>query len=269
MLKTTQKLIAVAKISARANLAYPGEVLGRATFLLVILYIFLKLWQATYSESGQSKLAGLSLAEMLWYLTITESMWMSAPKLAQQVDEDVRTGSLSVKLIRPLSYPLYCLSANLGERLVRFAFNLALGACIALALVGPIQLRAEALLMLAAAVSLAFLLDGLGHLLVGLSAFWLEDTSGLYLIYTRLTMILGGMLIPLDLFPGWLKNLVVYLPFPYLVWGPVHLLSAPSPQLATSFLELAFRQLFCLAALSGLVALIWQRALKRVSAHGG
>ena len=88
--------------------------------------------------------------------------------------------------------------------------------------------------MLALSVCLAFLLDGLGHLIVGLSAFWLEDTSGLYLIYTRLTMILGGMLIPLDLFPGWLKNLVVYLPFPYLVWGPVHLLSTPQTELAAS-----------------------------------
>ena len=39
---------------------------------------------------------------------------------------------------------------------------------------------------------MAFILDFLGALLVGLCAFWLESTQGIALIYSRLMMLLGG-----------------------------------------------------------------------------
>lgn len=282
---------AVAKVAARSNLAYPGEVLGRTAFLGVILYIFLKLWQATYSQTGSERLGGLTLVQMLWYLTFAEAMYMSTPRLAQQVDEDVRSGSLAVRLLKPMSYPLYCLSSMLGERIVRFLFNLAIGSLIALVLVGPVSFSADSasatgllpgsfssagfsltglslagFSMVALAVLLAFLLDGIGHLIVGLGAFWLEDTSGLLLIYFRLSMILGGMILPLELFPDWLRQIVVFLPFPYLIYGPVHLALHPD---GAEFAGLALRQLACLFVMSVIAAFIYKRALGRISAHGG
>lgn len=266
MLKTLKQMGAVARVAALSNLAYPGEVLGRTAFLGVILYIFLKLWQATYAQSGAARLGGLTLAQMLWYLTVAEAIYMSTPRLAQQVDEDVRSGSLAVRLLKPISYPLYCLSSTLGERSVRFLFNLAIGSLVALILVGPISFSVGSLWMVALAVLLAFILDGIGHLIVGLGAFWLEDTSGLLLIYFRLSMILGGMILPLDLFPDWLRQIVVFLPFPYLIYGPVHLVLHPD---GSEFFTLVLRQLACLVFMGILAALIYRQAIGRISAHGG
>src|SRR5271163_3836498 len=100
----------VGLISARSNLAYMSEVLSRTIFLGVILYIFLRLWQVAYDQTRSTSLGGLSLKEMLWYLMIAESIMLSAPRVSQAVDEDVRTGALAVQLIRPISYPLYRLS---------------------------------------------------------------------------------------------------------------------------------------------------------------
>ncbi|MEH1829812.1 MAG: hypothetical protein V7L22_31510 [Nostoc sp.] len=90
--------------AARSNLAYLGEVASRGIFLFVILYIFLQLWRVTYAETDAEELGGLTLAQMLWYLGITESIVLSSPQVALEVDEDVRTGALAVQLIRPLSY---------------------------------------------------------------------------------------------------------------------------------------------------------------------
>ncbi|MBI4533226.1 MAG: ABC-2 family transporter protein, partial [Candidatus Melainabacteria bacterium] len=150
---------------------------------------------------GAAKLGGLTLTQMLWYLCVTESITLSAPRIAQVVDEDVRTGTLAVQLTRPLLYPLYCLSTTSGERLVRFALNLSVGAIITFVLIGPMEVSALGLMIFAVSLPTAFVLDFLANFLIGLGAFWLEDTSGLMLVYSRLTMILGGMLIPLELFP--------------------------------------------------------------------
>ena len=65
-----------------------------------ILYIFLRLWQVTYSETGASELGGLSLPQMLWYLVMTEAIVLSEPRVTDDVDQDVRTGALAVQLIK-------------------------------------------------------------------------------------------------------------------------------------------------------------------------
>jgi len=215
---------------------------------------------------GATRLGGLTLAEMLWYLTITEAIMLSAPRLAQQVDEDVRTGALAVKLTRPISYPLYFLSASLGERFVRFAVNLAVGAAITTLFVGPPPSNAVSLVAFAVTLPLAFVLDATGNILIGIGAFWLEDTSGLTLIYSRLTMILGGMLIPIDLFPAWLKALVAWLPFSGIVYGPAHLFVHVE---SGDFVSTIVKQVAGTAVLGLVVWLVYARALDRISAHGG
>jgi ABC-2 type transport system permease protein len=266
MKNTLRQMRAVANVAARSNLAYLGEVASRTLFLAVILFIFLKLWQATFRESGGTVIGGFTLAQMLWYLTVTEAITMSAPRLAQQIDEDVRSGTLAVRLLKPMSYPLYCLSSALGERAVRFAFNLLAGGLVTLLLVGPIECGAFALPVLISSVALAFVIDSLCHLIIGLGAFWLEDTSGIVLIYSRLSMILGGMLIPVALFPDWLQTATAFMPFRYVVWGPAQLFVRPDWH---QFAALLFAQSLHIIALALLASLVYNRALQRISAHGG
>src|SRR5689334_1080363 len=135
--------------AARSNLAYRGELLFRSSFLAVILYIFMRLWTVVYAESKDSRIAGLSLPQMLWYLVITEAVFLSAPRIWTEVEQDVRTGRLAVQLIRPLSYSAGHLSRAMGERIVRFTMNLVIGSIIALVLVGPIPMSISGIAMFA------------------------------------------------------------------------------------------------------------------------
>src|ERR1041384_1250089 len=116
--------------AARSNIAYLGEVATRVIFLGVILYIFMQLWRVTYAQTGAERLGGLTLPQMLWYLAMTESIILSGPRVAQEIDQDVRTGALAVQLIRPLSYPLARLWTTLGERSVRFGLCAGVGAAL-------------------------------------------------------------------------------------------------------------------------------------------
>ncbi|HWQ11429.1 MAG TPA: ABC-2 family transporter protein [Roseiflexaceae bacterium] len=253
-------------VAARSHLAYAGEVVTRTIFLGVILFIFLQLWRVTFAESGAARLGGLTLAQMLWYLAITEAIVLSAPRVSHEVDQDVRTGALAVQLIRPLAYPLSRLGMTLGERLVRFALNAAVGAAIALAFVGPIPLAPQGLLLFAVALLAAFVLDFLFLLLIGLAAFWIEDTSGLWLIYSRVTMILGGMLLPLELFPAQLQPLLRALPFSGMVYGPGRMFVLPD---AGFLAELFARQLAAAALLSLAAAAVYRAGIRRIHSNGG
>lgn len=265
-MRAAAKYFWIALISAKSNLAYLPEVASRVIFLGVVLYIFLRLWTVTYSETGTETLAGMTLVQMLWYLVVTESIVLSAPRVAQAVDQDVRTGQLAIQLVRPLSYPLYRLSSTLGERCVRFFLNLGVGSLIALLLVGPLDLQPAGLLIFLLSLPLAFALDFLGSFLIGLCAFWLEDTSGLLLIYSRVTMVVGGMLIPIELFPDAVKGLVMALPFAAMVYGPARLLVLPA---WSALAGLIIQQALACAVAGCLVALIYRSAVRRLFANGG
>lgn len=261
-----RKYLWVGLTSARSNMAYLTEVVSRLLFLGIILYIFLQLWNLTFRETGAAQLGGLTLTQMMWYLTMTEALTLSRSRVTDEIDADVRTGALAIQLIRPMSYPLYRLWTNLGERTVKFIFNLLAGAVIVTAFVGPIPFTPGGLLLFLLTLPMAFVVDFLGLFLIGLGAFWLEDTSGLWLIYSRITMVLGGMLIPLELFPGWLQPIVRALPFSSVVYGPAHIFVQPD----TAFLlDLIVRQGIALLVYGVLVVIVYRIAIRRVSAHGG
>jgi ABC-2 type transport system permease protein len=252
--------------SARSNAAYLVEAATRVIFLGVILYIFLQLWRVTYTETNAQQLGGLTLAQMLWYLAMTESLTLSNPLIAEEIDQDVRTGGLAIQLIRPLSYPLYRLWAALGERVVRFSMNAVIGSIIALVFVGPIPFTVSGLLMFAASLPFAFVLHFQGEFLIGLGAFWLEDTSGLLLIYSRVTMILGGMLIPLELFPDAWQPILRVLPFSSMVYGPARMFVQPD----SAFLaDLIVRQGVAILLFAVLIAVVYRAGVRRINANGG
>jgi ABC-2 type transport system permease protein len=256
----------VARTTVRSNLAYLGEVGARAVFLAIILFIFLQLWRVTYAGTGEARLGGLTLAQMVWYLMVTECITLSSVRVSAEVDGDVRTGALAVQLLRPLSYPLYRLSTTLAERTVRFALNLAVGVPLALLLAGPISLTPLGLLGFLVALPLAFLLDFLAYFLVGLAAFRLEDTSGLALVYSRVAMILGGTLIPLDLFPEGVQGVLKALPFASMIYGPSRLFVHPE---AGTLSDLLLRQGAAVLVLAVLVTVAYRAGVGRIHSNGG
>ncbi|TYP57676.1 ABC transporter permease [Thermosediminibacter litoriperuensis] len=223
MLKSMDKYMAAAALSAKNYLAYTSEVIFRSGFLVVILFVFVNLWTVTYSRSGAGVIAGFDLRQMLRYLVFTESIVISRPRVHQKVEEDIRTGAVSYTLARPYNYLLFQLSVSFGERMVRFMCTLLVGYAVMTIMIGPYIPGLSALPFLAVTVALAMLADLIGMIAVGLLAFWVEDVSPFFLVYSRLQMLLGGMIIPITLFPSFLRRLSEWLPFRFMVYAPARL----------------------------------------------
>jgi ABC-2 type transport system permease protein len=252
--------------SVRSNLAYAGDIVARTTFMATVLFVFMRLWAAVYSGAGVDRLGSLSLRQMLWYLTIAEAIILSAPRVSVEVDEDVRTGKIAVQLLRPMSYALALLGKAMGERIVRFAVNVLAGSVVALILVGPIPISMSGLAMFLLALPLAFVIDFLGYLIVGLCAFWLESTIGLAIIYSRITMLLGGMLMPLEVFPQSWQPVLGWLPFGAVVYGPSRLFVAPETNVLWDIAKVQAASLIGFAAAAGALQRI---GVKRIQSNGG
>ena len=64
-------------------------------------------------------------------ISFTEVIVISTPALHRMVSEEVKSGDIAYKLVRPYSYILYYFAAHCGEFLVRSS-NLLVGAAFAM-----------------------------------------------------------------------------------------------------------------------------------------
>jgi len=260
-----RKAAAVGQITLRHQIAYKTDFLMRSFFLLFILYVFTQLWSAAYDGDFTTEIAGFTLKEIVWYLVFTEALTLAAPPLCARIEEEVKNGDVALRLIRPQSYTGYHCSAFLSEALFRFVVHLFVGSAVAWAFVGAPAFGYGWLGLLSlsiGALTVTFLL----LMLVGLCAFWVEETSGLYFVLQKLQFTIGGMLLPIDLMPEWLQRICVWLPFQAALYFPARMAVHFDASLLVRQLGI---QIAWIAGLGIAVGWLYRRGGKKLHVNGG
>jgi ABC-2 type transport system permease protein len=261
---------AVARLAARQRLEERAVLWGRVLFYFIVLFVFSRLWEALLGGEAQGAQQGGSglgprPSHYIWYLALTEWIMLSQPLLHLDIEADIRAGVIGHTLSRPMSYVTGKLAEAWGEVAVRLVVLGASGLLFARWL-GAEWPEPGALPLAALAGLLASVVMTLALAAIGLSALWLTDTTSVYLLWQKLCFVLGGLMLPLSLYPPWLRSIAEWSPFAALLYGPAELLLGAPPQ----------RVLVCLAQLCGwgaifalaLVALE-RRVTRFVSMSGG
>lgn len=259
------KYLAVLRASSANNLAYIMEVIFRALFLVALIYIIGQLWRTTFALHGSS-LPGFTVNTMVWYLAAAETLATSLPALTRRIDQEVRSGELAYLLGRPCSYILYNYARYLGERLVRLALCGVVAAIVALIFVGPPHFSLLGVLAWPLMVLLAISIEFVCYFAIGLLAFWTENTQPFSFLFSRLELVLGGVLAPIEIFPQPLRGIAQILPFSTMLYGPSRVLVQFSAGL---FGLLVLQQAVTLLVAGLLLTVLYTIAARRVSIHGG
>ncbi|WP_219836383.1 ABC-2 family transporter protein [Paenibacillus sp. R14(2021)] len=261
----SKKAGAVAWITLQQQLAYKMDFVMRASFLLLILYVFVQLWSAAYDGDTTKVIGGFTLKQIIWYLVFTESITMGVPALCGLIENEVKNGDIAVRLIRPFSYIGFHYAAYIAEALFRFCIHLVVGGTIAWISVGPPSFGlgwAGLFGLTFGALTIAFLLN----MIVALCAFWVEETRGMEFVLHKLQFTVGGMLLPLDLMPGWLQRICAWLPFQAMLYFPAR--TAVNYGTVPVFEQIAI-QAGWVALLAGLVTVMYRRGVARLHVNGG
>src|SRR5262249_39678736 len=88
------------------------------------------------------------------------------------------------------------------------------------------------------------------QLAIGLLATWVKSAAPAFWIWQKLFFVLGGLIIPLSLYPGWLAAIAKATPFAAMVFLPASLVfGATAAQVATLFVaQLGWLFVLALAA---------------------
>lgn len=210
-------LVHITMLSARHRLAERGAIMARVLFYGIILFVFSRLWDAVLEGSAALE---AERHQLVWYLAITEWIVLSGPPLHTDIEEEVRRGDLVYRLARPMSYPLTKLAEGLGDLLVRMATLGAAGLLFAWLITERLPTSPVLMLWLLPLGLLAGVWTLSMFFIIGLTSFWLHDCRPVYWIWQKSAFILGGLLVPIELYPDWLFDIAVHSPFAAVLHGP-------------------------------------------------
>jgi len=201
----------------------------------------------------------------MWYLMMAETIELSRPRLANTISDNVKDGSIAYILNKPYDFLLYQFSNSMGETVFRAIMNALLGGIVIWLLAGPPPAPFGWAFAIPALLG-TWIMNFCISCLIGLSAFLVEEVSPFMWIYQKFVFILGGFLIPLDFYPGWLQTIAKSLPFAYMVYGPSKIFVAPTFELLLNILSL---QLVWIIVLGSILVVAYRRGVAYLTVNGG
>lgn len=263
-MKQLRKYAVITRISLQNAITYRAAILSRFCFYTLFIYVFMMLWRAIYREGS---VHGYSYEQMVWYLIFTEFVGFSCGTgIFNAMNEDVKSGAVAYLLGRPTHYVLYQFSSSLGQVLLNLVSFGLFAALLGHLFVGPLPgFALSSVPPVLLSMTLSVVLHFFFLMLIGLSSFIMEDNTALYLIYQKVSFMLG-MFLPVEFLPAWLQPVAKSLPFSYVFWAPAKLFVSYSPRL---FWTLVPRQALWCAVSITLVFLCYRGGVRRLQVNGG
>ncbi len=233
----------------------------RQVFVFLLPYF---LWRAVLGQGGD--LYGYNFGSIMTYLfgtTILRSLVMGSRTV--DLGWMINSGMLTIPLLRPLSMFKFLLTRDAADKLFNLSFMFIEIPLILLIFKPPVFLQTDPWSLLSAALStlLAILIYFYINVIFGSLGFWTRDVwAPRFLLMVVLEFATGAMF-PLDMLPEFWLNLLLWTPFPYLLFIPLRTYLGAS--LTAPHLLVQFVWVLILALLAHL---IWKKGLHRYEAEG-
>lgn len=201
------------------------------------------------------------------FLAVVGSLLMSYIE-EDVANNDIQLGELTQFLLRPVSYIKIKFIGEIPWRLTQGLYGIGVFIIckIFFGRLVFLSIDVSAFLMFILLAVLAYILSFYFKMLVGLSAFWLVEFSGLQQLIEVIILLLGGYIMPLYLYPALLKNIAMITPFPYIIYFPIMALQGKlSP---ADFFKVIGGQIIWILIFYCLFRFFWEKGLRKYSGVG-
>ncbi len=240
-----------------------------ANFLAKILYLYMQfaLWNALFS-SNAGKNIPLSRNETIRYIIVATviSTFMECDVIAW-INDQIQSGDVANQMIRPIGYRLMIFAKHVGTSIARFmVYTIPLGIVVVVFYHEELFCKGQLVYGLISII-LAYVIQFLYSLIIGMMAFWLIVTWPLNMLLAAIYKLLSGSWIPNAMFPELLSRINMFLPFRAIYAIPVTILT--TPMTIDSILENLCVQLGWMIGLFLMSEAAWLVGKKKLVVQGG
>ncbi len=187
---------------------------------MVILMSFV--WTAAAQSSPNF---ALTQQEIVTYFIFAAGIYSLSNFHTNYIEEDIRLGGLSKYLLKPISALKFYEMHQLAEATIVTLLKMAIFIPLVHFFILPLSLSLLEVLIFLLFLPIIFLFSFYFFSLISLGAFWIQEVYAIRWSLTVLMRFLAGTFVPLIFFPEWFQRISQFLPFQYLVYTPVQLLS--------------------------------------------
>ena len=260
----------IAKNTFQESFTYRRNTIAGMLATFLTLWFRLIVWQVLYRENGTDELMGRTLPDMLTYTIITTivAMFTGAGRVAELVEERMKSGEIALDLLRPTSARMMLVARTWGDKTLEIVSDiipLAIGIVIAGGMLLPRSFSHSMLFLLS--LFLGYLINLMFALVVACLAFYFVPVVTLNWFLMFFVVAMSGTLIPLWMLPGWLRAIALALPFQAANYVPASIylgtmdISALPGTIGV--------QLLWIVGLWLLQFAMWRRGMRRITLHGG
>lgn len=255
-----KKYIEIFKYSLKQNMTFKVNYIATLFSLAIHLFVFNELWD--YILQGKTA-AGFSRTQLIWYITITEFMIYSAYKSYRKITDMVKNGDIANLLTKPVDFIKYRFMEDMSV-LITIAVNIISIIIIGLVLVGTIECSLRTFIFTIIAAAIGIVSQIFVQIFVGLSAFIIEETKGIYLILQKLSLLV--VFTPVEFYPEIVQKIFYCLPTTYMVYAPGRIFIGAD--IGTTFRLLILEILSLIFWYVG-ARLLYKKGVRKINVNGG
>lgn len=262
-----KKYVDHVRIGVKEYLVYQSVVWAKLLSKMTYLYLQFCIWSALFA-SNSMKNPELKKEDTLRYIVVATLLsTVIECNVTEKLNAWIQTGNIATELIRPIGFKRMLLARHLGDTSIRSLCYLVplivlVKAGISLPLLCFRQIGLGIL-----SVLLAYFIQFLYSLIIGLLAFWLIVTWPINMFFGAIYKLLSGAWIPVTMFPETLYRINSFLPFRAIYAIPVSILT--SSMTVIEIRQSISVQAVWLVTLYILTQIIWHVGRNKLVVQGG
>ncbi len=230
--------------------------------------VLLLFWQGIFaSKSYVGEWDAMHINSYYLFIIVASALLMQHVEL-QIANMDILRGDLVRELLKPFSYFKVRLIAEIPWRFIQGFYAICMVVFLVIVLKKSVILfpHPEQLYLIFLIALNAYFLSFYFKMVLGFCAFWLTNLYGLMEFNDVLTIMLSGLVLPLELLPGWLHQIAIFTPYPYILHYPVA--AAIGLYSSQELIWVILIQLVWIATFYSLSKFMWSRGLKQFTGVG-
>lgn len=198
-----------------------GYFIGESLYNIVLIYV----WKCFFEYKGQDMVNGYTFMQMVLYLLLSGIIsFMDETDSIFTLGEEIRSGDIVMRLIKPISLDKSILFFELGNKLLMllcvFVPSLFF-VSIYFGIVYGVTFSVSSYIIFFISMVLSYLISFYFNLLLGFWAFYLLNLWGVSMLKTAIIKFFSGQIIPLFLYPTVFEKVFSILPMASMTYTPV------------------------------------------------
>lgn len=228
----------------------------------IIVFFF---WKSAIEGQNPLGYNFVDLGLYFFYVQMLFIVYMPSVLVAYEVWQDINSGNIMIWLSKPISYPVMYFSKKIAEFIPRFFLSFIIIIISQITLGNKIAFMS---LVLGVMFTFnGFIIYFLVNLIIGLSTFWVEKVISLKDNVYYLILLLGGQVLPIDIFPPMLQKIATVLPFSAIYFYPAKIFS--TSLILDEYIDAIILQYVWIAVLLVVSAVVWKHGKKKYIPFGG